>query len=76
MQTELNQPSQTEFENEIVENTVKLVNLGYKLGVKEGLTRYAYWKDGVQYVGTCGTTLIEALQKLNEEADIFDTKGF
>ena len=32
-------------------------------GYKEGLTAYAWWKDGVQYVGTCGTTLKEALTK-------------
>ena len=35
---------------------------GYKEGYKEGLTAYAWWKDGVQYVGTSGTTLKEALK--------------
>ena len=34
---------------------------GYEKGYKDGLTAYAWWKDGVQYVGTCGTTLKEAL---------------
>jgi len=28
---------------------------------KEGVTLYAWWRDGVQYVGTCGRTLKEAL---------------
>mgnify|MGYP001567704921 FL=1 len=26
-----------------------------------GLTEYAWWKDGTQYVGTCGRTLAEAI---------------
>lgn len=32
-------------------------------GVKKGLWAYAWWKDGVQYVGKCGTTLKEAYRK-------------
>ena len=31
-------------------------------GFTEGLRAYAWWKDGVQYVGTCGNTLIEAIE--------------
>ena len=27
-----------------------------------GVREYAWWKDGVQYVGTCGTTLEQALK--------------
>ncbi len=38
---------------------------GYKEGYKDGLTAYAWWKDGIEYVGTCGTTLKEALKHLN-----------
>ena len=30
----------------------------------EGITLYAWWKDGVQYVGSCGTTLKEAITKI------------
>jgi hypothetical protein len=30
-------------------------------GVLVGLFLYAWWKDGIQYVGTCGTTLREAM---------------
>jgi hypothetical protein len=45
----------------------------YYEGVREGITRYAHWKDGVQYVGTCGKTLKEALVIINtEEANVLD----
>ena len=40
-----------------------MANRARKEGRKEGLCEYAWWKDGVQYVGTCGTTLEEALNK-------------
>jgi len=30
-------------------------------GLKEATRRFAWWKDGVQYVGTTGTTLENAL---------------
>lgn len=36
-------------------------------GVREGVRRYAWWKDGVQQVGTCGTTLEKALQAIDTE---------
>ena len=39
----------------------------YYDGVKEGLWRHAYWKDGVQYVGNMGTTLKEAYDKVEAE---------
>ena len=35
----------------------------YTRGYREGVTAYAWWKDGVQYVGTCGTTLAHALAR-------------
>lgn len=28
---------------------------------------YAWWKDGVQYVGTTGKTLAKALEEINKE---------
>lgn len=40
----------------------------YYQGAREGLQTYAYWKDGVQYVGTTGRFLKEAL------AEVDDTK--
>lgn len=39
----------------------------YYDGVLDGLWKYAHWQDGVQYVGTMGTTLKEAQNKVNEE---------
>jgi hypothetical protein len=36
-------------------------------GMREGMAMYAHWKDGTQYVGTCGTTLKEAIRKINDE---------
>lgn len=30
-----------------------------------GLREYAWWKDGVQYVGSCGTTLEQAIRRVS-----------
>lgn len=35
----------------------------YERGFIDGLREYAHWKDGVQYVGTAGTTLDEAIDR-------------
>lgn len=35
----------------------------YQRGYIEGLTEYAHWKHGVRYVGTCGKTLQQAVNK-------------
>ena len=32
-------------------------------GVIAGLREYAWWKDGTQYVGSCGTTLKTAIAR-------------
>ena len=40
---------------------------GRHAGIIDGLHRYAWWKDGVQYVGTCSMTLEEAIEMVNEE---------
>lgn len=43
----------------------------YHQGLREGVEMYAHWKDGVQYVGTTGRTLKQALDTIDqEEADI------
>jgi hypothetical protein len=34
----------------------------YKQGYEDGLTNFAWWKDGEQFVGTCGTTLKDAIR--------------
>ena len=39
----------------------------YYDGVIEGVRLYAWWKDGEQYVGTCGKTLKEAIRDIEEE---------
>ena len=39
----------------------------YLEGFIAGLELYAWWKDGVQYVGTCGTTLKEAVEWAKKE---------
>ena len=36
----------------------------YKLGFLDGLKACAWWADGEEYVGTCGTTLNEASNDL------------
>lgn len=38
----------------------------YYDGVADGLSVFAWWKSGVQYVGTCGRTLREAVAKVEE----------
>lgn len=44
---------------------------GYQKGLKVGLRRYAWWKDGVQYVGAGVTTLAEALNEAEGETPDF-----
>ncbi len=41
--------------------------LDYEQGYIDGLTAYAWWKDGVQYVGTTGTSLQEAIDRRHRE---------
>lgn len=38
-------------------------------GFKEGIKAYAYWKDSIQYVGTSGKTLKEALEEVDTAFD-------
>ena len=48
------------------EHTGRMYEMAHKArieGLKEGLSEYAWWKDVVQYVGTCGTTLKQALKE-------------
>lgn len=44
-----------------------LLTKAYYNGIREGIEQYAHWKDGVQYVGTCGQTLKDALKKIDLE---------
>lgn len=43
--------------------------VAYYEGVKNGLWRHAWWKDGVEYVGNSGVTLKEAVAKADAECD-------
>ena len=37
----------------------------FRVGLKEGLKMYAWWKDGTQWVGTCGSTLKQAIRDID-----------
>jgi hypothetical protein len=39
----------------------------YYQGRREGVSLYAHWRDGVQYVGTTGRTLKEALEYIDQD---------
>lgn len=38
----------------------------YFEGVISGIETYAWWQDGVQYVGTTGKTLREAIEEVRQ----------
>ena len=38
-------------------------------GMREGVVRFAHWKDGVQYVGTTGRSLRDAIVQINKEEE-------
>ena len=51
-----------------VRAVIKLVlQVERKEGLKEGVTRFAWWKEGVQYVGTTGKTLKKALEEIDND---------
>jgi hypothetical protein len=39
----------------------------YKQGFIDGLACYAWWKDGIQFVGTTGMTLKEATKEVEKQ---------
>lgn len=41
--------------------------VAYKNGIIDGLTRYSWWEDGIQYVGTAKKTLELAIQEIEKE---------
>lgn len=47
-----------------LEGANAMIALARMNGKIEGVTMYAHWKDGVQYVGTCGTRLADAVTKI------------
>ena len=43
----------------------------YFEGVKHGIWLFAWWKDGIQYVGNCGNTLDKAIADVSrDEKDV------
>jgi len=42
----------------------ELVDKAYELGFIHGLKCCAHWKDGVEEVGTCGTTFRDAVKEV------------
>jgi len=54
-----------ELSNAIREDA-KTVRDAYLRGLREGVSRFAWWKDGEQYVGACGTTLQQAMMEIDE----------
>lgn len=42
----------------------------YYKGLRDGVEKFAWWKDGTQYVGTTGSTLKDVLHDIDSfEAD-------
>jgi hypothetical protein len=48
-------------------NEQELTTRWFYNGMREGVREYAHWRDGEQYVGTCGTTLAQALEQIDSE---------
>lgn len=42
----------------------------YYDGLEAGVERFAWWKDGVQYVGTTGKTLEQAYKEIEEDRQL------
>ena len=55
------------YHNEQVKDLHDMAHRARREGVKEGLSLYAWWKDGVQYVGTCGQTLKKAIEEFERK---------
>jgi hypothetical protein len=47
----------------------------YGQGFIDGITAYAWWKDGVQYVGTTGKTLKQAIETIELTWNYTPPKG-
>lgn len=41
----------------------------YLRGLAAGFCVFAWWKDGVQYVGSCGTKLVDAMGTIRSELE-------
>jgi len=45
---------------------IEQAEISFKAGMNYGIWLFAWWKDGVQYVGTSGRTLKEALKEIED----------
>ena len=45
-------------------------NISFVNGIIAGLTAFAWWKDGVQEVGTTGKTLKTAIKEVREQLEV------
>jgi hypothetical protein len=45
------------------------VREAYRKGLLDGIYMFAFMKDGVSYVGTCGNKLQDAFDEVNETLD-------
>lgn len=41
----------------------------YYKGLREGVSNYAHWRNGVLYVGTTGRTLKEAISEIDHQEE-------
>ena len=58
------------FTSEQEQYLQKTQTQAYYKGLREGVEKFAWWKDGTQYVGTTGSTLKSVLQDIDSfEAD-------
>lgn len=54
----------------------QIADESYFKGYWEALEDYAWWKDGIQYVGSCGRTYKEAFRELCEMFPNVEWKKF
>ncbi len=56
----------TDYEFELekqITDLSKQLDAKYNLGIIKGMSAFAWWKDNIQYVGTCGTKLEDAIKE-------------
>ncbi len=52
------------IQNQVQKLLICQAEISFKAGMEYGIWLFAWWKDGVQYVGSCGKTLQEAYEEL------------
>lgn len=58
------------------EQVLELMKASYEKGFYNGVSAYAWWKDGEQRVGTTGNTLKQALKKIENNDHYNFTPNF